>query len=176
MMPKDPAAEIKPATTLELCAMFGPYARVLPPLFDYTAAKTFVGPASILKVSGGRERLNLALLKHCADHVVIIDGRHLAPFGIVGPTEVASAVTGKCRALLVFGSVFDVGKLAKEKILPVHALDNGPHVLRDEGGKVEAAYLDCAAGLITHDFYITGDADGIVAVRQEQMQAHFPVR
>ena len=174
-MPKSSPSEIKPASTLELCAEFGPYARVLPPLFDYSAAKTFAGPASILKVSGGRERLSLALLKDCADRVVIIDGRHLAPFGIVGPTEVASAVTGKCRALLVFGSVFDIGKLAKEKTLPVYALDNGPHVLRAEGGKVEAAYLDCAAGLITSDFYITGDIDAIVAVKLEQMQAHFPI-
>lgn len=165
----------KPASTLNLCAEFGPYARVLPPLFNYTGAKTFAGPASILKVSGGREKLNTVLLKNCAEHVVIVDGRHLDPLAIVGPEEVASAITGKCRALLVFGLVFDVGKLGREKTLPVFALDNSPRVLRAEGGRVEPAYLDCAAGLITSEHYITCDADATVAVRREQMQEHFPV-
>lgn len=165
----------KPASTLELCAEFGPYARTLPPLIDYTAAKDFAGPATILKVSAGRERLNTALLENCADLVVVIDARHLDPLAVVGPTEVASAITGKCRALLVFGAVYDIGKLAKEKTMPVYALDNSPRVLRAEGGRVEAAYLDCAAGLITSDFYLTGDADAMVAVHLEQMQAHFPV-
>jgi regulator of RNase E activity RraA len=165
----------KAASTLELCAEFGPYARVLPPLFDYSAAKTFAGPATILKVSAGREKLNIELLKNCAEHVVVIDGRHLDPLAVVGPKEVANAITGKCRALLVFGCVYDIAKLGKEKTLPVYALDNSPRVLRAEGGRVEPAYLDCAAGLITSDFYITCDMDGIIAVRQEQMQAHFPV-
>ena len=168
-------ADIKPATTLELCAEFGPYARKFPLLYDFTVAKHFVGPASILKVSVGREKLNAALLNSCSEHVVIIDARHLDPMAVVGPAEVASAISGKCRALLVFGSVYDVGKLAKERTMPVYALDNSPRVLRAEGGRIEAALLDCEAGLITNEFYITCDADSIVAVRREQMQAHFPV-
>lgn len=175
-MPKSSPSEMKPASTLELCAEFGPYARVLPPLLDYTAAKKFAGPASILKVSGGRERLNLALLKSCADLVVVIDSRHLDPLAVVGPDEVASAIAGKCRALLVFGLVYDLGKLGREKTMPVYALDHSPRVLPAEGGRIEAvAHLDCTSGLINSDFYFTGDIDAIVAVKLEQMQAHFPV-
>lgn len=174
-MPQPSPSDAKAATTLELCATFGPYARTLPALIDFTAAKHFAGPASILKVSAGRERLNTTLLKNCAEHVVVIDGRHLDPLAVVGPEEIASAITGKCRALLVFGSVYDVGKLRKEKTLPVYALDNSPRVLRAEGGRIEPAFLDCEAGLITNEFYITCDADAIIAVRSEQMQAHFPV-
>ena len=117
----------------------------------------------------------LLSLIHISEHVVIIDARHLDPMAVVGPAEVASAISGKCRALLVFGSVYDVGKLAKERTMPVYALDNSPRVLRAEGGRIEAALLDCEAGLITSDYYITGDADAIVAVRREQMQAHFAV-
>lgn len=174
-MPTPSASDIKPATTLELCAEFGPYARRLPPLIDYTAAKHFVGPASILKVSAGREKLNAALLNSCAEHVVIIDARHLDPLAVVGPVEVASAISGKCRALLVFGAVYDVGKLAKERAMPVYALDNSPRVLEAQRGGVESTFIDCEAGLITNDFYITGDADAIVAVLRPQMQEHFPV-
>lgn len=174
-MPQPSPSDAKAATTLELCATFGPYARNLPALIDYTAAKRFVGRASILKVSAGRERLNAALLKSCAEHVVIVDARHLDPEAVVGPAEVASAIAGQCRALVVFGAVYDVGKLAKERVMPVYALDNSPRVLRAEGGRIETAFLDCEAGLITNEFYITCDADAMIAVRSEQMQAHFPV-
>lgn len=174
-MPQPSPFDVKPATTLELCATFGPYARKLPALIDFTAAKHFAGPASILKVNTGRERLNAALLKSCAEHVVIVDARHLDPEAVVGPAEVASAIAGQCRALVVFGAVYDVGKLDKERVMPVYALDNSPRVLRAEGGRIETVYLDCEAGLITNEFYITCDADAMIAVRSEQMQAHFPV-
>ena len=169
------SAQTKTASTLELCAEFGPYARILPPLFDYTKAKFFSGPTMILKVSGGREKLNNALRKSCVAHVVVIDGRNLQPSAVVGPPELISATAGSCRALVVFGSVYGVGELTKEKDLPIWAANNSPNVLRGEGGRVEIAYLDCEAGLITNDFYITCDADGMVAIQREQMQAHYPV-
>ncbi|MDP3600890.1 MAG: hypothetical protein Q8R85_06980 [Bosea sp. (in: a-proteobacteria)] len=169
-----PPAESRPATTLQLCAEFGVYARRLPPLMDFTAAKDFAGRMTILKVSNGREKLNRLLSTSCTDLVVIIDGRHLAPLAVVGPDEVGSAIAGRCRALVVFGAVYDIGKLATEKRMPVYAADNSPFVLRAEGGRADATQLDCEAGLINSDYYLTCDADAIIAVKLEQMQAQFP--
>ncbi len=166
----------KRVTTMELCAAFGPMARVLPLMYDYSKAKPFAGPATIIKVVDGRQALNRLLRRNCAEHVVIVDARHLLPSAAVGPMEVASAIHGKCRAVLVFGMVYDVEQLSKEKSLPVFATDNAPRVLQAEGGDAWSAVLDCEAGLITNEYYLVGDADGIVAVLKDQMQEHFPVK
>lgn len=165
----------KRVTTMELCAAFGPMARQLPLMYDYTQVKQFAGPATIIKVSDGRQTLNRLLRRNCAEHVVVIDARHLLPYAAFGPMELASAIYGKCRAVLVFGMVYDVEQLSKEKSLPVFALDNAPRVLEAEGGDAWSAVLDCEAGLITNEYYLVGDADGIVAVLKDQMQEQFPV-
>lgn len=165
----------KRVTTNELCAAFGAMARVLPPMFDYTRVKQFAGPATIIKVSDGRQRLNSVLRRECSDHVVVIDARPLVPFAVVGSTELANAIAGKCRAVIVFGCVHDVEMLSKEKGMPVFAIDHSPRVLPAEGGDAWSVVLDCEAGLITNEFYLTGDADGIVAVLKDEMQQHFPV-
>lgn len=165
----------KRVTTLDLCAAFGAMARVLPVMFDYSKVKQFAGPATIIKVSDGRQRLNRVLRRDCAEHVVVIDARQLLPNAVVGPMEVANAISGQCRAVLVFGAVYDVEKLSKEKGMPVYATDNSPRVLQAEGGEAWSVVLDSKAGLITNEFYLVGDADGIVAVLKDQMQQHFPV-
>ncbi|AMJ61616.1 hypothetical protein [Bosea sp. PAMC 26642] len=168
--------EITPrrATTLQICAAFGPHARIMPLMQSYASSTPFSGPATIFLPRTGRAMLNTVLGRDCAHHVVIIDGRNLGTNGIVGPEEAESAAKGKCRALIVFGNVYGVGKLADKK-LPILASQNSPRVLSAIGGRVDTAYLDCDAGLITNEFYITGDDDGIVAIRTDKMQEHFPV-
>lgn len=162
-------------TTVAISAAFGPYARLLSgSLINYTDVDRFSGPACILVPRFGRAALNQTLAKDCAGQVVIIDSRHYARVAVFGASEAANAVKGRCRAVLVFGSICNVATIAKSTI-PILATDHTPRVLASDNGEVEVGFLDSEAGLITSEYYVVGDADGVVAVLADTMQERFSV-
>lgn len=161
--------------TVKICEAFGAYARVLPDTTNYTKITAFEGSPLILVPHQGRAELNVALRENSAGRVVIIDARHHGRIACFGKPELDSATAGKCRAVMVFGYVSQIAAVEQAR-LPVLAFGVTPKTLPPEIGSSNIGFLDCEAGLITHDYYIVADGDGAVAVEQELYRTKFAIR
>lgn len=160
---------------MQICQSFGPYARVLPSALNFTKIAEFEGEALPIVPQFGRFELNEVLRTRGKGQVAIIDADHFGHSAVFGKDELASAVEGGCRAVVVLGLVAQVNAIEMSPI-PILAYGHTPRILPKDEGTAYCGMLDCEVGLITSTHYVMGDADGVVAVERELFQSRYRVK
>lgn len=160
---------------MKICEQFGPLARVLPMLTNFTQIDQFEGDALPIVPQIGRFELNEVLKARGKDHVAIIDADHFGSSAVFGKDELISAEEAGCCAVVILGLVGQSEAIKKARI-PVLSYGCTPRLARRDEGIAYCGLIDCEVGLITSSEYVVGDADGVVAVEKEQFQSKFRVK
>lgn len=126
-------------------------------------------------VHEGTRELNILLRSSAKNQVVIIDGSYFGRTAVIGRQELASAVAGGCRALVVLGLVTHLAAIEMARI-PVLAFAPTPKAPPADVGSASAASIEIDGGRISVEHYIVGDADGVVAVARDIYQERFPIK
>ncbi|MFA6965457.1 hypothetical protein [Bosea sp. (in: a-proteobacteria)] len=117
-----------------VCTQLGNAARVMPPFLRFeTEPKQYRGRVATLSVFGGTEVLDEALRNGCQDRVVMIDAQSQTLTSFFGQAQLAHALAGKVRAIVVFGAICGVSKL-KEASIPIIAMGVTPRMAPSDRG------------------------------------------
>jgi regulator of RNase E activity RraA len=106
----------------------------MPPFLRFeTEPKQYRGRVATLSVFGGTEVLDEALRNGCQDRVVMIDAQSQTLTSFFGQAQLAHALAGKVRAIVVFGAICGVSKL-KEASIPIIAMGVTPRMAPSDRG------------------------------------------
>jgi|GEM_PF-3181175 len=162
----------KPGPTT-VCAQLGNAARVMPHFLRFeTEPKMYRGRVATLSVFGGTGALDAALRDGCQDRVVVIDAQSQTLTSFFGQAQLAHALAGKVRAIVLFGAICGVSKL-KEASIPIVALGVTPRLAPSGEGTLIHHHFMTEIGPIQDEGpnqaqpgdYIVGSENGHVICR-----------
>ncbi len=156
-----------------VCTQLGNAVRVLPPaLYFQTDPKLYRGRVAALSVFGGVGALDEALRDSCQDRVVVIDAQSQTLTSFFGQAQLAYALAGKVRAIVLFGAICGVSKL-KAAPISIVAMGVTPRLAPSDEGTLIRHHFMTEIGPIQDEGpkqaqpgdYIVGSENGHVICR-----------